>query len=78
MVTMRSRSNGTLRIQVSVGSRGSQMDDELKDLFFDAIDHFPLEQRDAAQRWLNKRVVLAKVAEQLIAEAGAELPAELS
>ena len=26
------------------------MDDELKDLFFDAIDHFPLEQRDAAQR----------------------------
>ena len=54
------------------------MDDELKDLFFDAIDHFPLEQRDAAQRCLNKRVVLAKVAEQLIAEAGAELPAELS
>ena len=40
------------------------MDDELKDLFFDAIDHFPLEQRDAAQRWLKKRVVLAKVAEQ--------------
>jgi len=54
------------------------MDDELKDLFFDAIDHFPLEQRDAAQRWLNNRVVLAKVAEQLIAEAGAELSAELS
>ena len=78
MVTMRSRSNGTLRIQVSVGSRGAQMDDELKDLFFDAIDHFPLEQRDAAQRWLKKRVVLAKVAERLIAEAGAELPAELS
>ena len=37
------------------------MDDELKDLFFDAIDHFPLEQRDAAQRWLNNRVVLAKL-----------------
>ena len=54
------------------------MDDELKDLFFDAIDHFPLEQRDAAQRWLKKRVVLAKVAEQLIAEAGAELPTELN
>ena len=54
------------------------MDDELKDLFFDAIDHFPLEQRDAAQWWLKKRVVLAKVAEQLIAEAGAELPAELN
>jgi hypothetical protein len=31
------------------------MDDELKDMFFDAIDHFPLEQRDAAQRWLKKR-----------------------
>jgi hypothetical protein len=31
------------------------MDDELKDLFFDAIDHFPLEQRDAAQRWIEKR-----------------------
>ena len=41
---------------------GAQMDDELR--FFDAIDHFPLEQRDAAQRWLKKRVVLAKVAEQ--------------
>jgi hypothetical protein len=33
------------------------MDDELKDLFFDAVDHFPLEQLDAAQRWLKKRVV---------------------
>ena len=52
------------------------MDDELKDLFFDAIDHFPLEQRDA-QRWLKKRVVLAKVAEQLMADAGAELPESL-
>ena len=31
------------------------MDDELKDLFFDAIDHFPLEQRDATQRWLKRR-----------------------
>ena len=30
------------------------MDDELKDLFFDAIDHFPLEQRDAAQRRLSQ------------------------
>ena len=78
MVTTPSRSNGTLRIQVNVWSRGSQMDDELKDLFFDAIDHFPLEQRDAAQRWLKKRVVLAKVAEQLMADAGAELPAELN
>ena len=54
------------------------MDDELKDLFFDAIDHFPLEQRDAAQRWLKKRVVLAKVAQKLMADAGAELPAELN
>ncbi|MFZ0624620.1 MAG: hypothetical protein WAM76_21785 [Pseudolabrys sp.] len=54
------------------------MDDELKDLFFGAIEHFPLEQRDAAQRWLKKRVVLAKVAEQLMADAGAELPAELN
>ena len=53
------------------------MDDELKDLFFE-IDHFPLEQRDAAQMWLKKRVVLAKVAEQLMADAGAELPAELN
>jgi hypothetical protein len=59
-------------------SRGSLMDDELKELFFDAIDNFPPEQQDAAQRWLNKRVVLAKVAEQLIAEAGAELPPEVS
>ncbi|MGB9040841.1 MAG: hypothetical protein WCC81_00035 [Pseudolabrys sp.] len=49
-----------------------------KELFFDAIDNFPPEQQDAAQRWLNKRVVLAKVAEQLIAEAGAELPPEIS
>jgi hypothetical protein len=47
------------------------MDNELKDLFFDAIDRFPLEQRDDA-------VVLAKVAEQLMADAGAELPAELN
>jgi hypothetical protein len=54
------------------------MDDELKDLFFDAIDNFPPEHQDAAQRWLKKRVVLAKVAEQLIAEAGAELPPELN
>ena len=30
------------------------MDDELKDLFFDAIEHFPLEQRDTAQRWLEE------------------------
>jgi len=41
------------------------MDDELKDLFFDAIDRFPLKQRDAAQRWLEKKAVLAKVAERL-------------
>jgi len=54
------------------------MDDELKDLFFGAIDHFPLEQRDPAQRWLKKRVVLPEVAEQLMADAGAELPAELN
>jgi len=53
------------------------MDDELKELFFDAIDKFPPERQDAAQRWLNERMVLAKVAEQLIAEAGAELPLEL-
>ena len=54
------------------------MDGELKDLFFDAIEHFPLEQRDTAQRWLKKRVGLAKVAEQLTADTGAELPAELN
>ena len=46
------------------------MDDELKDLFFDAIDNFPPEHQDAAQRWLKKRVVLAEVAEQLMADAG--------
>jgi hypothetical protein len=57
--------------------RGSRMDEELKNLFFSAIDNFPLERQDAAQRWLKERVVLAKVAEQLIAEAGAEFPAEL-
>jgi len=54
------------------------MDDELKDLFFEATDHVPLEQRDAAQRWLGKSVVLAKVAERPMADAGAELPAELN
>lgn len=59
-------------------SRGSQMDNELKDLFFDAIDNFPPEQQDAAQKWLQQRVVLAKVAEQLMADAGAEMPAELN
>ena len=32
------------------------MDDELKDLFFGAIEHFPLERRDAAQRWLKRRL----------------------
>jgi hypothetical protein len=42
-------------LEFNVWSRRSQMDDELKDLFFDAIDHFPLEQRDAAQRWIEKR-----------------------
>jgi hypothetical protein len=31
------------------------MDDELKDLFFNAIDHFPLEQRDAAWFWRKLR-----------------------
>ncbi|HMF25797.1 MAG TPA: hypothetical protein VKG24_27225 [Pseudolabrys sp.] len=53
------------------------MDEELKKLFFSAIDNFPPERQDAAQRWLKERVVLAKVAEQLIADAGAELPSEL-
>jgi hypothetical protein len=59
------------------GSKGAQMDEELKDLFFGAIGNFPPERQDAAQRWLKERVVLAKVAEQLIADAGAELPPEL-
>ena len=58
-------------------SMGAQMDDELKDLFFGAIGNFPLERQDAAQRWLKARVVLSKIAEQLIADAGAELPPEL-
>jgi hypothetical protein len=53
------------------------MDEELKDLFFDAIGNFPPERQDAAQSWLKERVVPAKVAEQLIADAGAELPPEL-
>ena len=53
------------------------MDEELKKLFFSAIDNFPPERQEAAQRWLKERVVLAKVAEQLIADAGAELPSEL-
>jgi hypothetical protein len=53
------------------------MDDELKDLFFDAIDHFPLEQRRGTEV-AKKESVLAKVAEQLMAEAGGELPAELN
>jgi len=53
------------------------MDEELRDLFFSAIDSFPPERQTAAQRWLKERVVLAKVAEQLIADAGADLPSEL-
>ena len=53
------------------------MDEELKDLFFGAIGNFSLERQDAAQKWLKARVVLSKVAEQLIADAGAELPPEL-
>ena len=53
------------------------MDEELKDLLFGAIGNFPPERQDAAQRWPKERVVLAKVAEQLIADAGAELPPEL-
>jgi len=53
------------------------MDDELKDLFFGAIDNFPPEHQGAAQQWLKERVVLAKVAEQLISDAGVELPPEL-
>jgi hypothetical protein len=57
--------------------RRTQMDEELKNLFFGAIEHFPLERQVAAQRWLKERVVLAKVAEQLIADAGAEMPSEL-
>lgn len=59
------------------GVRGSQMDEELRALFFSAIDSFPPERQTAAQRWLKERVVLAKVAEQLIADAGADLPSEL-
>jgi hypothetical protein len=54
------------------------MDEELKNLFFGAINNFPPERQGAAQRWLKERVVLAKVAEQLISEAGADLPAELA
>ena len=61
-----------------LGSKGAQMYEELKDLFFGAIGNFPPERQDAAQRWLKERVVLAKVAEQLIADARAELPAELN
>jgi hypothetical protein len=53
------------------------MDEDVKSLFFSAIDHFPPERQGAAQRWLKERVVLAKIAEQLIADAGAELPPEL-
>jgi len=59
------------------GVRGVEMDEELRDLFFSAIDSFPPERQTAAQRWLKERVVLAKVAEQLIADAGADLPSEL-
>jgi len=57
--------------------RGTQMDEELKNLFFGAIGNLPAERQVAAQRWLKERVVLAKIAEQLIADAGAELPPEL-
>ena len=57
--------------------RGTQMDEELKSFFFSAIEQLPLERQGAALRWLKERVVLAKVAEQLIADAGAELPPEL-
>ena len=57
-----------------LGSKGAQMDEELKDLFFGAI---PLERQVAAHRWLKERVVPAKVGEQLIADTGAELPPEL-
>jgi hypothetical protein len=39
------------------GVGGSQMDDEFKELFFDAIDHFPLEQRDAAQRSCRQSLI---------------------
>ena len=60
-----------------LGNKGAQMDEQLKDLFFGAIGNFPPEHQHAAQRWLKERVVLAKVAEQLIADAGAELPPEL-
>ena len=60
-----------------LGLRGSQMDEELKSFFFGAIEQLPLERQGAALRWLKERVVLAKVAEQLIADAGAELPPEL-
>lgn len=30
------------------------MDEELKKLFFSAIDNFPPERQDAAQRWLKE------------------------
>jgi len=53
------------------------MDEELKNLFFGAIGNFPVERQGAAQRWLKERVVLAKIAEQLIADEAAELPPEL-
>ena len=54
------------------------MDDELKDLFFDAIDHFPLEQRDAAQRWLNNRVGRVASRAQLIGSGNSSGAAFLS
>jgi len=52
------------------------MDEELQSLFLRAIDTLPPERQEAAQKWLKEKVVLAKVAEQLIADAGAELPWE--
>src|SRR5262249_35041782 len=38
--------------------RGSQLDEELKDLFVGAIGNFPPGRQDGAQRWLKERVVL--------------------
>jgi hypothetical protein len=57
-------------------ARGTQMDEELKNLFW-SNRTLPARTPGAAQRWLKERVVLAKVAEQLNSDAGAELPPEL-
>jgi transcriptional regulator of acetoin/glycerol metabolism len=60
-----------------LGAKGVANGWRVEELFFSAIEQLPLERQGAALRWLKERVVLAKVAEQLIADAGAELPPEL-